>query len=193
MSRSSQNVKNQVDVILRKYDKRDERLFHDRYLSSSSNGGGAGAGAYADFAGAGADDFEDDFFYDPYEAANSDVFSDGMGGGGGGGEWMLRSKWLDNSPRMSKVREQRQKRLVNRLEQFELWDLDQEQKQRQYEKAREQRYQNIMERLKSQDFCLNTMRKRHETDMETTRVNETRSIDLVVFVCFFCCNYFIIA
>lgn len=28
----------------------------------------------------------------------------------------LRSKWLDNSPRMSRIRENRQKRLINKLE-----------------------------------------------------------------------------
>ena len=48
--------------------------------------------------------------------------------------------------------------------------MEQEQKQRQYEMAREQRYKTIMERLKSQEFCVNQMRKRHESDLETTRV-----------------------
>jgi hypothetical protein len=56
------------------------------------------------------------------------------------------------------------------IKQFELWDIEQEQKQKQYEKAREQRYNNIVERLKSQEFCVNTMKKRHESDLETTRV-----------------------
>ena len=54
--------------------------------------------------------------------------------------------------------------------QFELWDIEQEQKQKQYELAREQRYKNIMDRLKNQEFCVNLMRKRHESDLETTRV-----------------------
>ena len=27
-----------------------------------------------------------------------------------------------------------------------------------------------MERLKSQEFCVNTMKKRHESDLENTRV-----------------------
>ena len=31
-------------------------------------------------------------------------------------EIVLKHKWLDNSPRMSKLREHRQKRLINRLE-----------------------------------------------------------------------------
>ena len=49
--------------------------------------------------------------------------------------------------------------------------MEQEQKQRQYEIAREQRYKNIMERLKSQEICVNMMKKRHESDIETSRVN----------------------
>jgi hypothetical protein len=70
---------------------------------------------------------------------------------------------------MSKLREIRQKRLITRLEQFELWDIEQEQKHKQYEIAREQRYRSIMDRLKSQEFCVNVMKKRHESDLETTR------------------------
>jgi hypothetical protein len=54
--------------------------------------------------------------------------------------------------------------------QFELWDADQELKQKQHDLDREQRYRNIIERLKSQDFCVQTMKKRHESDLETTRV-----------------------
>lgn len=84
-------------------------------------------------------------------------------------EDLLRLKWLDNSPRMSRLRDHRQKRLINKLEQFELWDIEQEQKQRQYELAREQRYKNIMERIKTQDFCVNVMKKRHESDLESTK------------------------
>ena len=49
--------------------------------------------------------------------------------------------------------------------------MEQEQKHKQYEIARDQRYRNIMERLKSQEFCVNVMKKRHESDLETTRVN----------------------
>lgn len=82
---------------------------------------------------------------------------------------VLKQKWLDNSPRMSKLRDHRQKRLLNKLEQFELWDIEQEQKHKQYEIARDQRYRNIMERLKSQEFCVNVMKKRHESDLEMTR------------------------
>lgn len=90
---------------------------------------------------------------------------------------VLRLKWLDNSPRMSRLREHRQKRLHNKLEQFELWDIEQSQKQKQFEKAREQRYNNIMERLKSQEFCVNTMKKRHESDLEATKDLETYNND----------------
>lgn len=50
--------------------------------------------------------------------------------------------------------------------------MEQEQKHKQYEIARDQRYRNIMERLKSQEFCVNVMKKRHESDLETTRVNK---------------------
>lgn len=92
-------------------------------------------------------------------------------------ENLLRLKWLDNSPRMSRLREHRQKRLMNKLEQFELWDAEQEQKQKQYELAREQRYKNIMDRLKNQEFCVNLMKKRHESDLETTRELEAYPIE----------------
>jgi hypothetical protein len=33
-----------------------------------------------------------------------------------------------------------------------------------------------MERLKSQEFCVNTMKKRHESDLETTRVKILKNI-----------------
>ena len=56
------------------------------------------------------------------------------------------------------------------IKQFELWDIEQEQKQKQYELAREQRYKNIMERIKTQDFCIQVMKKRHESDLEATKV-----------------------
>ncbi len=59
--------------------------------------------------------------------------------------------------------------------QFELWDIEQEQKQRQYELAREQRYKNIIERIKTQDFCVNVMKKRHESDLEATKVRVFQS------------------
>jgi len=84
-------------------------------------------------------------------------------------EFILKNKWLDNSPRMSRLREHRQRRLMNKLEQFELWDMEQEQKQKQYEIAREQRYKNIMDRLSTQDFCVSVMKKRHEQELESTR------------------------
>jgi hypothetical protein len=31
-------------------------------------------------------------------------------------EFILKNKWLDNSPRMSRLREHRQRRLMNKLE-----------------------------------------------------------------------------
>lgn len=49
--------------------------------------------------------------------------------------------------------------------------MEQEQKQKQYELAREQRYKNIMDRLKNQDYCVKLMKERHENDLETTRVS----------------------
>ena len=48
--------------------------------------------------------------------------------------------------------------------------MEQEQKQKQYEIAREQRYKNIMDRLSTQDFCVSVMKKRHEQELEATRV-----------------------
>lgn len=54
-----------------------------------------------------------------------------------------------------------------------MWDIEQEQKQKQYELAREQRYKNILERLKSQEFCVSQMKKRHESDLEASRDLET--------------------
>jgi hypothetical protein len=52
-----------------------------------------------------------------------------------------------------------------------MWDAEQEQKNKQFELAREQRYRNIVDRLKTQDFCLDQMRRRHESDIETSRVH----------------------
>ena len=49
--------------------------------------------------------------------------------------------------------------------------MEQEQKQKQYEIAREQRYKNIMDRLQTQDFCVNVMKKRHENELEASRVS----------------------
>lgn len=95
-------------------------------------------------------------------------------------ENILRSKWLDNSPRMSRLREHRQRRLINKLEQFELWDMEQEQKQKQYEIAREQRYKNIMDRLQTQDFVVNVMKQRHNSELEATRELESHSEHLFV-------------
>lgn len=92
-------------------------------------------------------------------------------------EFILKNKWLDNSPRMSRLREHRQRRLMNKLEQFELWDMEQEQKQKQYEIAREQRYKNIMDRLSTQDFCVSVMKKRHEQELESTRDLEAYTND----------------
>lgn len=98
-------------------------------------------------------------------------------------EALLRLKWMDNTPRMSRLRETRRRRLVNKLEQYELWDQEQEQKNRQHELAREQRYKNIVDRLKSHDFCVNQMKKRHENDLETTRELENYSNDHLYFDC----------
>jgi len=58
-----------------------------------------------------------------------------------------------------------------------LWDIEQSAKQKQYELAREQRYKNIVDRLKSQEFCVNMMRRRHESDLETTKDLEMYSSD----------------
>ena len=49
--------------------------------------------------------------------------------------------------------------------------MEQEQKQKQYEIAREQRYKNIMDRLQTQDFCVSVMKKRHENELEASRVS----------------------
>lgn len=56
--------------------------------------------------------------------------------------------------------------------------MEQEQKQKQYEIAREQRYKNIMDRLQTQDFCVNTMKKRHDSELEATRVSLTKHFKL---------------
>ena len=48
--------------------------------------------------------------------------------------------------------------------------MEQEQKQKQYEIAREQRYKNIMDRLQTQDFVVSAMKQRHNSELETTKV-----------------------
>jgi hypothetical protein len=122
-------------------------------------------------------EFNDTKFLDKYLDKDISLYSNYYTESPLESEVLLRLKWMDNSPRMSRLRDHRQKRLTNKLEQFELWDIEQSAKQKQYELAREQRYKNIMERLKSQEFCVNLMRQRHESDLETTRDLEMYSSD----------------
>lgn len=77
---------------------RSNRLYADDFLTDETSvsplratGGGSGVDDLAGHAGA--------HFYDYYDPDAS-----------------LRLKWMDNSPRMSRLREHRQKRLINRLE-----------------------------------------------------------------------------
>lgn len=160
-----------TDKILKKYDDLQEKLFHDKFINTSQlqhpHNILHSESSSSPIRG------NDRLTVDVEDELGVDLSSYDVNAP----EAILRLKWLDNSPRMSRLREHRHKRLQNKLEQFELWDIEQEQKQKQYERAREQRYNNIVERLKSQEFCVSTMKKRHESDLETTRDLEAYSND----------------
>lgn len=64
-------------------------------------------------------------------------------------------------------REHRIRHLMNKLEELSLWDREEELKVAQAQFLREQRLEQIHDRQRNQDLCLNLMRQRHESEMES--------------------------
>jgi hypothetical protein len=64
-------------------------------------------------------------------------------------------------------REHRIRRLMNKLEELSLWDREEELKVTQAQFLREQKLEQIQDRQRNHDLCLNLMRQRHESEMES--------------------------
>ena len=64
-------------------------------------------------------------------------------------------------------REHRTRRLMNKLEELSLWDREEELKAAQAQSLREQKWEQIQDRQRNHDLCLNLMRQRHESEMES--------------------------
>jgi len=64
-------------------------------------------------------------------------------------------------------REHRMRRLMNKLEELSLWDREEELKASQAQSLREQKWEQIQDRQRNHDLCLNLMRQRHESEMES--------------------------
>ena len=64
-------------------------------------------------------------------------------------------------------REHRTRRLMNKLEELSLWDREEEMKASQAQYLREQKWEQIQDRQRNHDLCLNLMRQRHESEMES--------------------------
>ncbi|UJR33621.1 hypothetical protein I4U23_021056 [Adineta vaga] len=64
-------------------------------------------------------------------------------------------------------REHRTKRLMNKLEELSLWDREEELKASQAQSLRDQKWEQIQDRQRNHDLCLNLMRQRHESEMES--------------------------
>ena len=64
-------------------------------------------------------------------------------------------------------REHRMRHLMNKLEELSLWDREEELKESQAQFLREQKLEQIQDRQRNQDLCLNLMRQRHESEMES--------------------------
>lgn len=64
-------------------------------------------------------------------------------------------------------REHRIRRLMNKLEELSLWDREEELKVTQAQYLREQKLEQIQDRQRNQDLCLNLMRQRHESELES--------------------------
>jgi hypothetical protein len=64
-------------------------------------------------------------------------------------------------------REHRIRRLMNKLEELSLWDREEELKVTQAQFLREQKLEQIQDRQRNNDLCLNLMRQRHESEMES--------------------------
>ena len=64
-------------------------------------------------------------------------------------------------------REHRIRHLMNKLEALSLWDREEELKVSQAQFLREQKLEQIHDRQRNHDLCLNLMRHRHESEMES--------------------------
>ncbi|CAF2336593.1 unnamed protein product [Rotaria sp. Silwood2] len=64
-------------------------------------------------------------------------------------------------------REHRTRRLMNKLEELSLWDREEELKASQAQSLREQKWEQIQDRQRNHDLCLQLMRQRHESEMES--------------------------
>ncbi|UJR13634.1 hypothetical protein I4U23_000647 [Adineta vaga] len=64
-------------------------------------------------------------------------------------------------------REHRIRRLMNRLEELSLWDREVELKTSQAQCLRSQKLEQIQDRQRNNDLCLQLMRQRHESEMES--------------------------
>jgi hypothetical protein len=64
-------------------------------------------------------------------------------------------------------REHRIRHLMNKLEELSLWDREEELKVAQAQFLREQKLEQIQDRQRNHDLCLNLMRQRHESEMES--------------------------
>ncbi|CAF2782240.1 unnamed protein product [Rotaria sp. Silwood2] len=64
-------------------------------------------------------------------------------------------------------REHRMRRLMNKLEELSLWDREQELKATQAQILREQKLEQIQDRQRNHDLCLQLMRQRHDSEMES--------------------------
>ncbi|CAF2008290.1 unnamed protein product [Rotaria magnacalcarata] len=64
-------------------------------------------------------------------------------------------------------REHRIRRLMNKLEELSLWDREEELKVTQAQFLREQKLEQIQDRQRNHDLCLQLMRQRHESEIES--------------------------
>ncbi|CAF4727227.1 unnamed protein product [Rotaria sp. Silwood1] len=64
-------------------------------------------------------------------------------------------------------REHRIRRLMNKLEELNLWDREEELKATQAQYLREQKLEQIQDRQRNHDLCLQLMRQRHESEIES--------------------------
>ncbi|CAF3481024.1 unnamed protein product [Adineta steineri] len=64
-------------------------------------------------------------------------------------------------------REHRTRRLMNKLEELSLWDREEELKAAQAQSLRDQKWEQIQDRQRNHELCLNLMRQRHESEMES--------------------------
>ncbi|CAF3963558.1 unnamed protein product [Rotaria sordida] len=64
-------------------------------------------------------------------------------------------------------REHRMRHLMNKLEELSLWDREEELKVTQAQLLREQKLEQIQDRQRNHDLCLQLMRQRHGSEMES--------------------------